>query len=87
MTNKETREVFDLLARRYVKEIIGECRPVGADKIDAMTVAWRIFHGKPPNMRMIWRIAHDSAEKALADSGLPRIDGMYVLPQTVGGAA
>lgn len=88
MTNKETRAVFDRLARRYVKEMVGADRlPVGLDKIDAMTVVWRIFYGKPSNMRMIWRIAHNAAAQALAESGLPRIGGMYVLPPlAVGGA-
>jgi hypothetical protein len=38
-------------------------------------------------MRMIWRIAHNAAAQALAESGLPRIGGMYVLPPlAVGGA-
>ena len=86
MTNKETRTVFDRLARRYIKEMIAADRPADADKIDSTTVVWRICHGKPRNIRMIWRIAHDAAEQVLAESGLPMIDGMYVLPPPVGGA-
>lgn len=88
MTNKETRAVFDRLARRYVRGIIGEDRPVGLNQIDATSVAWHIFNNKPLGVRMIWRIAYDAAAQALAESGLSRIDGMYVLPPlTVGGAA
>lgn len=88
MTNKETRAVFDRLARRYIKEMIGADRPADADKIDATTVVGGILCGKPRDMRMIWRIAHDAAAQALAESGLPRIGGMYILPPvTVGGAA
>ena len=86
MTNKETRAVFDRLARRYIKEMIAADRPADADKIDSTTVKWRICHGKPRNIRMIWQIAHDAAEQALAESGLPMIDDMYVLPRPVGGA-
>ena len=83
MTNKETKAVFDRLARRYLQEMIGAERPAGLNEIDAATLVWRICYDpgrKAQKVRMIWRIAFQSAEQALADSGLQRRNCWYILP-------